>query len=88
MFNRLNEFEKMNANELKKSGSYHSIQTSQVSKPAKVRLSELQLDDVDVLYSFRITGACRLWCMKYESLMSILWWDKNHEVYPVRKNGT
>jgi hypothetical protein len=88
LFDRLREFEKMNVGQLRDDGSYHPVQTSQISKPAKARLESLQLDDIDELHSFRITSTCRLWCMKYESLMSLLWWDKGHEVYPVRKKHT
>ena len=88
LWERLRAFEKMNVSDFKKDGSYHAIPVSQTSKEAKNRLAEIQLDDIDTLYSFRITQTCRLWCMKHENIMSVLWWDKSHEVYLVGKKGT
>ena len=68
--------------------SFHGVQTVTFSPKAKMRLRKIKLDDIDVLYSFHIDGACRLWCIKDENLMAILWWDEHHEVYPVPKKHT
>ena len=88
LWDRLRAFEKMSIAEFKQAGSFHKVPTLNLSKLAKSRLQGIGLDDVDVLYSFRITGACRLWCMKHENLLSVLWWDEKHEVYPSHKKNT
>ena len=88
LWERLRAFERMNIAQLRDAGSLHSPRTVELAKAAKRRLQQIKLDDVDVLYSFHITGACRLWCMKHENLMSILWWDEHHEVYPTPKRHT
>ena len=46
------------------------------------------MDDVDELYQLRVTGAERVWGIRSGPLLRLLWWDPNHEVYPVMKMGT
>jgi hypothetical protein len=88
LWDRLRSFEKMNFAQLQDAGSLHDHPTIQISKDAKDRLQGMRLDDIDTLYSFHIQGDLRLWCMKYENLLCILWWDRNHRVYPVPKKHT
>ena len=88
LWDRLRAFEKMNVAKLRDQGSYHSPATTSISREAKQRLSELSLDDIDVLHSFPITGPCRLWCMKHQNIMCVLWWDRNHGVCPTLKRHT
>lgn len=85
LWDRLRTFETMNVAKLRDQGSYHSPAIANISKEAKNRLSELGHDDIDKLHSFRITGPCRLWCMKHLNIMCVLWWDRNHEVCPTLK---
>jgi len=87
LWERMRAFEKMNTDELNRTGSYHDISVRLLSKLAKERLASMRLDDVEVVHSFRITGGCRLWCMKFGNIMSVLWWDPNHQVYLVRKKN-
>lgn len=61
----------------------HAIPTAKLCKRARDRLVELGLDDVDRLYSLRITQAERVWGILHQSTLRILWWDPCHEVYPV-----
>lgn len=88
LWERLRAFEKMNVAQLRKAESFHKIPTPNISPKAKQRLQEILLDDIDVLYSFHITGPCRLWCMRHQNILSILWWDKDHEVCPTPKKHT
>lgn len=88
LWERLRAFEKMNIAQLRRAESFHKIPTPSLSQKAKRRLKEILLDDIDVLYSFHITGPCRLLCMRHENILSILWWDKNHEAYPTPKKHT
>lgn len=87
-WDRLRAFEKMNISQLRRAGSFHGVPCTNISKKAKSRLEEIKKDDLDIIYGFRITGECRLWCMKHENILSVLWWDRNHEVYPVKKRHT
>lgn len=85
---RLRAFELMNISQLKQAQSLHGVPCANISKIAKERLQEINKDDLDIIYGFHIAGECRLWCMKHENILSVLWWDRNHEVYPVRKRHT
>ena len=82
---RLAEFEKMDASQLKEAASNHSAPSSEVSQEAKKRLRELQLDDQENLWSFRITQQRRFWCIKHENIYALLWWDPCHKVYPTKQ---
>ena len=88
LLDRLRSFELMNYAQFRDAKSFHSVPTANISKRAKERLQQIQLDDIDILYSFHITGPCRLWCMKHDNILSVLWWDRNHEVYPIKKRRT
>lgn len=88
MWDRLRAFEGMNYSALKRAKSLHEIPVSQMSKDAKERLKSLELDDIETMYSFHIDGPCRMWCMKHQNIFSILWWDRDHGVYIVRKRHT
>jgi len=88
LWDKLRAFETMSIAQLRQAQSFHSVPTASISREAKVRLEERRLDDVDVIYGFHIMGTCRLWCMKHENILSVLWWDRNHEVYPVKKKRT
>lgn len=88
LWNRLRYFEQMNVAQMRDAGSYHPKPVADMSRRDRDRLMQLQLDDVEELYSFAIDGPCRMWCIKYENIFLILWWDRNHEVSPVAKSHT
>ncbi len=78
----------MNVSKLKDDHSFHRKAIHTLPKKAKARWQRLGRDDVEEMYSFHIAGKCRLWCLKYENILSILWWDRHHEVHPVAKKGS
>lgn len=82
---KLFEFEDKNWNEITAGGS-HPIPTGSLCDAAKNRLIEIQRDDLDELLSLRLTGTNRVWCIKTGHILRPLWWDENHEVYPVEKD--
>jgi len=88
LWERLRAFEGMNAAQLQAAGSLHPVPQRSMSRAAKNRLREIKLDDVDGLHSFHVTAACRFWCMKHLNIFCLLWWDRNHEVYPTPKKHT
>jgi len=78
---RLAEFETKTWAEIEATGS-HRIECQSLDKPARDRLVEIGQDDLDELMSFRMNGACRVWCIADNALMRVLWWDPQHQVYP------
>lgn len=84
---RKKNFEGMTYQELVKTGS-HPIETYLLSKDARDRLETLKLDDFNSLFSLRLTGANRIWCVLDKNIMRVLWWDPEHLVYPVEKKNT
>jgi len=88
LWDRLRAFEKMNIDELRRARNLHTKPVEQLNRDYRDRLVEIKLDDIEELHSFHIDGLCRLWCLKWENIFSILWWDKEHEVAPVRKKHT
>lgn len=79
------EFESKNWNEIT-SGVSHLIPTEQLCKEARDRLVEIQKDDFDNLLSLRVTATSRVWCVKIGHIVRPLWWDAEHQVYPVAKD--
>ena len=84
---RLHEFEKMSWDEIIKTGS-HPIEVWKCEKLARNRLAAIQQDDIDQLMSFRIAGQKRVWCIRDQNIMRVLWWDPEHAVCPSPKKHT
>jgi hypothetical protein len=82
---KLCEFEGKNWNEITGGGS-HTIAVRKLCDQAQERLVEIQMDDLDDLMSLRLSGENRVWCIKSGHIMRVLWWDEEHQVYPVLKD--
>ncbi len=63
--------------------NHHSIPIQDLAPTAIARLRELRLDDIDELFSLRLTGRIRVWGIKDGRVLKLLWYDENHTVYPV-----
>ncbi len=63
----------------------HEVNVEQVSKAAQKRLTEIRLDDFERLVSLRFSAKERLWGVKINNILKIIWWDPKHEVYPTQK---
>lgn len=61
----------------------HPVQVGNLCEKARKRLIELKLDDNDELYSLRLEGTIRIYGIRKENYLDIIWVDLNHEVYPV-----
>ena len=63
----------------------HPIPVGKLDKRAAKRLTELNLDSHDILYSLAITGKQRVWGIMIEEtgIFQLLWYDAHHEIYPV-----
>lgn len=84
---RLRSFESMSWVEIESSGS-HNIAVEDICKAARDRLQELNQDDVDELFSLRVTGERRVLGFREANILRLLWWDPNHEVCPSVKKHT
>lgn len=81
------QLECINLAQLAYQGS-HSVPVSSLDKEAQKRLCEINLDDTDSLFSFRLTGTNRIWCVQHDKIMRVLWWDPEHKVCPSIKKHT
>lgn len=84
---KLHEFETKNWREIVAGGS-HSIELGRLAKKARDRLTVIKRDDLDELMSFRLTGKNRVWCVRDQNIMRLLWWDPDHTVCPSVKKHT
>jgi hypothetical protein len=80
---RLGNFETMTWKEIISKES-HPIDSAKLCKGARERLEHHQID-ADNLVSLRCMQAQRIWGIRSENILSLLWWDPNHAVYPVAK---
>lgn len=80
-------FEKMTWSDLGQQGS-HRVEVYKLSKDAQKRLQDIKLDDCEELFSFRVTGPNRVWCLQHGELMRVLWWDPDHQVCPSKLKHT
>ncbi len=87
---KLSEFEKRTWNDIlvvnKKQN--HAVCLGSLCKAARDRLVQLQLDDVEQFVSLRLSGAERVWGIRTHNVLTILWWDPDHEVCPSLKRNT
>jgi hypothetical protein len=61
---------------------HHEVPTESLCREAQRRLQDLQLDEFDELFRFRLTGPKRLWGVVHAGVFYPLWWDPSHQVYP------
>lgn len=63
----------------------HPMPVGILDREAIKRLTELNLDKFDTLYSLAITGRQRVWGIMIEETgtFQLLWYDPNHEIYRV-----
>lgn len=81
LWQRLRDFESMSWTDIEHAGS-HNVATDKLCAAARQRLEELQQDDVDDLFSLRITGRRRVWGFREANVLRLLWWDPEHQVCP------
>jgi hypothetical protein len=84
---RLAAVEGLSEQKLGEDGS-HSIEIHKLSKPARERLEAMQHDDLDSVFSLRVSGQKRIFCIHHGNIMRVLWYDPKHEVCPSVKKHT
>lgn len=85
---RLGNFEGMTWTEIEQSTGSHPISKNLLIKSAQDRLIEIKQDDVDELFSLRVNGKARIWGIREEHVLRVLWWDPEHQVCPSEKKNT
>lgn len=81
------EAQKLTWQGLRDNGS-HLVDRTSLCSEAQKRLIQLQKEDLDQLFSLRLTGRKRIWGIKERNILWLLWWDPNHEVCPSPKKHT
>ncbi len=89
IFEKIKSFESMTWSEIKKNKkNNHSVKVSKICPEAQNRLGEIELDDVEELFSLRLGSKKRIWGIRNGRVLKILWWDPNHTVYCSFKKNT
>jgi|APSaa5957512622_1039677.scaffolds.fasta_scaffold111010_2 hypothetical protein len=87
LLQKLFESQRLTWQELRKKGS-HPIDITALIADAQKRLCEIKKDDLDQLYSLRLTGKNRVWGIKEGNILWLLWWDPSHSICPSLKKHT
>ena len=85
---KLKNFETMYWYEIEKNNMNHFMPIDKLTKQAQNRLKELNIEDTDEMYSLHLGGKERIWGMRENEILKILWWDPDHTVYIVPKKHT
>lgn len=67
---------------------HHSVAIDSIIPDAQRRLKELKQDDIEELFSLKISKLERLWGKRDRNYFDILWWDPKHEICPSNKKNT
>lgn len=85
---KLHEYESMTWADVEGPSGSHFVACDGLCRDAQSRLQEISLDDVEELFSLRITGRRRVWGIRDGRVLQVLWWDPNHEVCPSEKKNS
>lgn len=86
----LPRMEKLTWNEVLKNrrdGGNHQVAVRLICSAAQKRLEQRGIE-TDALISLRVTGEKRIWGIRQGSVLHLLWWDPEHEVYPTKRRHT
>lgn len=84
---RLHDFESMSWGEIEGS-DHHFIDKDALCKAARDRLAELDMENIEQLFSMHVTGKQRIWGQREGTTLYVLWWDPEHEISPSPKRHT
>ena len=74
--------------QIKSTKKSHFVAIHKLIKPAQDRLADLSLDDLESLFSLRLSGTERIWGILESNILKILWWDPEHEICPSHLRNT
>jgi len=66
----------------------HPIPKNDLVKVAQDRLTTLRMDDLDDVFSLRLSNTKRIFGVRVENILKILWYDPDHHVCPSPKKNT
>lgn len=81
IFPKLRHFESMTWENIP-GKQHHAIKVKDLSKEAQDRLKEINMDDIEEVFSFALNGRNRMIGTRDRNVFRILWWDANHHVCP------
>lgn len=84
---KLAGFESMTWGEIEGANS-HFISVDQLVPAARERLTVLRLDDVEAVFSLRLSARERVFGIRELAVLRLVWWDPDHEVCPSTKKNT
>ena len=87
LLTKIFEFQKLSWQDLKNSGS-HFVRVGDLCSMAQKRLQVIKKEDLDELFSLRLTGRKRIWGIKEGNILWLLWWDPEHKVCSSPKKHT
>lgn len=87
---KLGDLEKLTWGEilLKRKHWNHQVAVSGICKAAQDRLEAIGYGDLEMIVSLRLSGAERVWGVLHEAVLTLLWWDPNHQVWPTAPKNT
>lgn len=88
LLEKLGHFEKSTFEELSGPRGAKCIGIARLGDGAQRRLEELARDDCEGLWELHVDGRRRLWGIRDDQVMSVLWWDPQHTVCPSSKKRT
>ena len=62
---------------------HHLQEVSRLAPDAQKRWLKLKLEEFDTAFRFRIGGTRRVWGFILGAHFHIVWWDPEHDIYPV-----
>ena len=63
----------------------HNVPVADLISEAQKRLVKIHKDDIDELFSLRLSSKERIWGILDRGVLQILWYDRNHEIYNVKR---
>lgn len=67
---------------------HHAIPFGSLSREAKQRLTELNMDDIEEVFSLALGGRERVVGIRDRGVFRVLWWDPEHRVCLSHKKHT
>lgn len=62
---------------------HHGHEVQQLVDEAQQRWLALGLEEFDTVFRFRMSGAKRAWGYVVQAHFHMVWWERNHSIYPV-----
>jgi hypothetical protein len=84
---KLHNFDSMRWNKIE-GPDHHLINRDKLTKEANERLLKINQDDVGQLFSFHFDGKARIFGIRDNGVVKLLWWDPEHKVCISHKKHT